>query len=145
MNIQLNKNNRRRAFTLVEMLLVLAILAILAAIVYPNVAGRSQQARETAAKTQIENFTTALNAFEVDNGFFPRGKDGLQALMVKPRDASNWRGPYLDKVPADPWGNAYVYECPGKHNPGKFDIMSMGLDGRVGGGDDVCNWETGSR
>lgn len=145
MRINLNRKIKRGAFTLVEMLLVLAILAILAAIVYPNIAGRSQQARETAAKTQIENFTTALNAFEVDNGYFPRGRDGLNQLMVKPREASNWRGPYLDKIPKDPWNNDYIYECPGKHNPNKFDLMSMGLDGRVGGGDDICNWDTGSR
>lgn len=145
MTINLKKNNRLRAFTLVEMLLVLAILAILAAIVYPSVAGRSEQARITAAKTQIENFSTALSAFEVDNGYFPRGKDGLNALIDKPRDASNWRGPYVDKIPLDPWQHPYVYECPGKHNPSKFDLLSMGLDGRVGGGDDISNWETTSR
>ncbi|HWD20467.1 MAG TPA: type II secretion system major pseudopilin GspG [Verrucomicrobiae bacterium] len=141
MTIPLNSNARRRAFTLVEMLLVLAILAILAAIVYPNVAGRSQQARDTAAKAQIDNFKTVLGAFEVDNGYFPRGKDGLRVLVEKPREAQNWRGPYLEKIPTDPWGNAYIYECPGKHNPASYDLMSMGPDGRVGGGDDVCNWE----
>ena len=147
MTINEKKKRARRGagFTLVEMLLVLAILAILAAIVYPNVAGRSQQARDTAAHAQIDNFKTVLGAFEVDNGYFPRGKDGLRALIEKPRDAQNWRGPYLEKIPLDPWGNPYVYECPGKHNPATFDIMSSGPDGRVGGGDDICNWETTTR
>jgi general secretion pathway protein G len=135
---------RGAGFTLVEMLLVLAILAILAAIVVPSVVGRSEQARVTAAHTQIENLKTALGAFEVDNGYFPRGKDGLNALREKPRDAQNWRGPYVEKeIPLDPWGSAYIYECPGKHNPGSFDLMSMGPDHRVGGGDDIANWETG--
>src|ERR1700759_2448236 len=88
-----------RGFTLVEMLLVLVILATLAAIVYPKVAGRSEQARVTAAQTQIGNFKTALNAFEVDNGYFPKGKNGLVDLIQKPQDAPNWHGPYLDSIP----------------------------------------------
>src|SRR3954465_11906789 len=92
----------RRGFTLVEMFLVLVILATLAAIVYPKVAGRSEQARVTAAQTQIGNFKTALNAFEVDNGYFPKGKNGLVDLVQKPQDAPNWHGPYLDTLPKDP-------------------------------------------
>jgi general secretion pathway protein G len=135
---------RRRAFTLVELLLVLTILAILAGIVLPSMVGRGQQARITRAQTEISTFATALNAYEVDNGSFPKGRNGLQALVQKPANAQNWHGPYLaDKttVPLDPWGNAYVYECPGKHNPNSFDLMSMGPDGRVGGNDDISNWE----
>jgi general secretion pathway protein G len=131
----------RAGFTLVEMLLVLVILATLAAIVYPKVVGRSEQARVTSAQTQIAAFTTALNAFEVDNGYFPKGKSGLQDLVTSPRDAQNWHGPYLDKIPADPWGNAYLYECPGTHNRNGFDLMSTGPDGRAGGDDDIANWE----
>jgi general secretion pathway protein G len=83
--------------------------------------------------------------FEVDNGFYPKGRNGLQALVQRPSNAQNWHGPYLENkttVPLDPWNNAYVYECPGKHNPNGFDLMSMGQDGRIGGDDDICNWET---
>jgi general secretion pathway protein G len=130
-----------RGFTLVEMLLVLVILATLAAIVYPKLAGRSEQARQTAAQTQIAAFSTALDAFEVDNGYYPKGKNGLQDLVVQPRDAKNWHGPYLKDIPKDPWGNDYVYECPGRHNTTSYDVSSNGLDGRSGGDDDVTNWQ----
>lgn len=132
----------RRAFTLIELLLVLTILGILAAIVVPKIAGRTEQAREQAAKTQISTFGTALDAFEVDNGFYPKGNGGLQALLIQPRDARNWHGPYLkaDALPKDPWGNDYQYVCPGRHNPTSYDLMSMGPDGKVGGGDDIANW-----
>jgi general secretion pathway protein G len=136
---------RQSAFTLVELLLVLTILAILAGIVLPSMVGRGQQARISAAKADIATFKTALGMFEVDNGFFPKGRTGLQALVQKPSNAQNWHGPYLaDKttVPVDPWGNAYIYECPGKHNTTSFDIMSMGPDGRIGGDDDICSWDT---
>ena len=119
------RKRQNHAFTLVEMLLVLVILATLAAIVYPKVAGRSEQARVTAAQTQIANFGTALGAFEVDNGFYPKGKNGLMDLVQKPKDAVNWHA-YLDNIPKDPWGQDYQYECPGKHNPNSFDIYSPG-------------------
>src|ERR1700728_2154977 len=106
---------RKNAFTLVELLLVLTILAILAGIVLPRMTGSTERARVTAAQTQISTLGTALGAYEVDNGAYPRGREGLQALMVKPRDAGNWHGPYMEKdIPLDPWGKPYVYECPGK-------------------------------
>jgi general secretion pathway protein G len=137
---------RIAAFTLVELLLVLVILGTLAAIVVPKFAGRTEQARVTAAHTQIANFGVVLDAFEVDNGYYPKGKDGLQDLIERPRDAQNWRGPYLkgNEIPNDPWGNPYIYECPGKHMEDGYDVMSMGPDGRVGGGDDITNWEQAS-
>jgi general secretion pathway protein G len=136
-------NNRRsRAFTLVEMLLVLVILAVLAAIVIPKFAGRSQQAKETAAKSQISSIELALDAFEVDTGFYPQGATGLNALIEQPSNAQNWKGPYLKKgIPDDPWGNPYVYGYPGKNNPKGYDLMSVGPDGRVGGDDDITNWD----
>ena len=133
---------RQQAFTLVEMLLVLVILAVLAAIVYPKVVGRGEQARMTAAQTQISAFKTALDAFEVDNGYFPKGKNGLQDLIQKPRDAQNWHGPYLDKIPLDPWNRGYIYECPGKNNVNSYDLMSVGADGQAGNEDDVTNWQS---
>jgi general secretion pathway protein G len=132
---------RDRGFTLIELLLVLVILGILAALVVPKFSGRTEQARETAARSQIATFGTALDAYEVDNGSYPKGRSGLQDLTQQPRDAQNWKGPYLKgDVPNDPWGNPYVYECPGKHNPNHYDLMSMGPDGREGGDDDVTNW-----
>jgi len=126
-------------FTLVEMLLVLVILATLAAIVYPKLAGRSEQARTTAAQTQISSFSTALDAFEIDNGYYPKGKSGLMDLVQAPRDAQNWRGPYLKELPRDPWGNEYSYECPGRLNPSSYDLISAGADGKIGSEDDIAN------
>ena len=141
-----NKNrtraHKRQAFTLIELLLVLVILGILAAIVVPKFSGRTEQARVTAAQSQISTFGTALDAFEVDNGYFPKGKNGLNDLVQQPRDAQNWKGPYLKSdIPLDPWGHAYIYECPGKHNPTGYDLMSMGFDGRAGSDDDITNWQ----
>ena len=133
--------NRRSGFTLVEMLLVLVILATLAAIVIPKMAGRSQQAKVTAAQTQISSLEMALDAFEVDNGYYPK-TGGLDDLVNQPANATSWKGPYLKKgVPADPWGNPYSYEYPGKHNASGYDLSSMGPDGRAGTDDDITNWD----
>jgi general secretion pathway protein G len=129
----------RRAFTLVELLLVLVILAVLAAIVIPKFSGRSQQAKETAAKSQISSLELALNSYEVDTGSYPRT---LDALVNPPNGVDNWKGPYLSKgIPNDPWGTPYTYAYPGKNNPSGFDISSPGPDLRAGGDDDITNWE----
>jgi general secretion pathway protein G len=138
---------RRHAFTLIELLLVLVILGILAAVVVPKFSGRTEQARVTAAQSQISTFGTALDAFEVDNGFYPKGKAGLDDLVLAPANAQNWKGPYIkaQTTPADPWGNAYLYECPGRHNPSSYDLMSTGPDGREGGDDDITNWQTANQ
>jgi general secretion pathway protein G len=81
--------------------------------------------------TQIATFKTALDAYEVDNGYYPKGKNGLMDLIQQPRDAQNWRGPYIqaDAIPQDPWHNDYIYECPGRHNPSAYDISSLGPPG----------------
>jgi general secretion pathway protein G len=131
---------RQQAFTLVELLLVVTIIGVLAAIVVPKMMGRSEQARQVAARADIASIKTALDAFEVDNGYYPKGTSGLQDLLQTPRDARNWRGPYLDKLPQDPWGNNYIYTCPGKHNPSSYDLLSTGLDGQSGTDDDIGNW-----
>ena len=132
----------RRGFTLVELLLVLVILGTLAAIVVPKFSGRTEQARIAAAKTQISNFGVALDAFEIDCGYYPKGKNGLEELVVQPRDEVNWRGPYVREIPVDPWGNEYIYECPGRQNSDKlYDLMSMGPDGHAGSDDDITNWQ----
>jgi general secretion pathway protein G len=129
--------NRRRAFTLVEMLLVMTILGILAALVVPKMVGRSEQARQTAVRADLSSIKTALDAFEVDNGYYPRS---LQDLLQQPSNAKNWHGPYLESIPRDPWGNPYVYTYPGRHNPNGYDLLSAGPDGRVGTDDDIGNW-----
>jgi general secretion pathway protein G len=127
-------------FTLIELLAVLVILAVLAALVVPRFTGRTQQARETAATTDISRISTAITAFEIDTGRFPTTQEGLAALIEPPPGAQNWRGPYLERgVPADPWGNPYVYRNPGQHNPRGFDLYSLGPDGREGN-DDIGNW-----
>jgi general secretion pathway protein G len=137
--LSLNRASASRGFTLVELLLVLVILGILAAIVVPKFSGRTEQAKEQAARTQISTFQTALGTFEVDNGHYPRGRQGLQELIVRPRDAQNWRGPYLqtDRVPLDPWGNEYIYESPGRHNPDSYDLSSAGSPGA---NKPIANW-----
>ncbi|MBU6409807.1 MAG: type II secretion system major pseudopilin GspG [Verrucomicrobia bacterium] len=132
-------SSRRRAFTLVEMLLVVTIIGILAALVIPKMVGRSEQARETAARADISSIKTALDAFEVDNGYYPKT---LQGLIQQPSNTKNWHGPYLDSIPQDPWGNPYSYEYPGKHNPNSFDLWSAGPDGKSGTQDDIGNWTT---
>lgn len=130
----------QRAFTLIEIMLVVAIIGILAAIVVPKIAGRSEEARVTAAHADIKGgIATALGAFEVDNGFYPQS---LQDLLQKPRNARNWHGPYLDSFPTDPWGNAYLYSYPGKHNANGYDLWSAGPDGKSGDQDDIGNWQT---
>jgi general secretion pathway protein G len=137
------KPGKTGGFTLIELLLVLVILGVLAAIVVPKFSGRTEQAKKTAAVSQIATFGTALDAYEVDMGSYPQGKSGLSALVQQPRDASGWRGPYLQKeIPLDPWGNPYVYECPGKNNPTGYDLSSIGPDGRAGTDDDITSWQT---
>jgi len=133
---------RRRGFTLIELLLVLVILAVLAAVILPMFTGRSKQARITAAKTDISNLGTALDAFELDNGAYPTSQEGLAALATQPSGMNNWNGPYIKHAVAkDPWGHAYVYVCPGQHNTNSYDLSSAGPDGQQGDTDDITNWD----
>ena len=140
LNSQLSTLNSRRGFTLIELLLVLVILGILAAIVVPKFAGRTDDARNAAAKTQIAGFSTSLDAYEVDTGSYPKGSEGLFDLVQAPSDVQGWKGPYMKEVPVDPWGKPYVYVSPGRNNPSSYDIYSLGTDGREGTEDDITNW-----
>jgi general secretion pathway protein G len=134
-------------FTLIELIVVIAVIATLASVVGPSVFRNAGDAKSSATRSQVEILALALNAYRLDNDVFPSSEQGLEALRVQPAigvPAVNWRGPYLSKlVPLDPWGRPYVYLCPGTANPETFDIYSLGRDGRVGGlGEDadITSW-----
>lgn len=132
-------------FTLMELLLVLVIIGLLAALVGPTLYQRIKPAKESAARAQIENFATALDSFYIDVGRYPNSQEGLKALRTKPEGIDKWNGPYLKKeIPNDPWGNMYVYRTPGRN--GGYEIVSYGADGREGGegeNADINSWEAG--
>jgi general secretion pathway protein G len=131
----------RNAFTLIELLLVMVILVVLAAVVVPKFTGRSEQARVAAATTDVNNLDNAVELFEQDAGRYPATDEGLSVLVNQPANVKVWHGPYIKKgVPTDPWGNPYVYRYPGTQNQSGFDLYSMGPDGRDGGTDDITNW-----
>ena len=138
------KSAIRRGFTLIELLLVLVILATLAAIVVPKLAGRGEDARLKAAAAQISMFETAIEAFRVDNGRMPStGEPVLRDLVEPPSDCPSWnKEGYLKEVPLDPWGHPYKYLNPGQHNTRGYDLYSAGPDGVDGTPDDIGNWTT---
>ncbi len=130
---------KRDAFTLIELMLVVIIVSVLVAMVMPRLSGRSQEARIAAAQADIlSNISTALDLYELDNGAYP---DNLDALLRKPADIENWKGPYLKRKPIDPWKRAYKYKAPGTHNKEDYDLYSLGSDGQEGTSDDVTNWQ----
>jgi general secretion pathway protein G len=144
----LRKNNRRETgFTLIELMVVLFILGLLAALVAPKLIGRVGKAKQQTAAAQIQMLATALDLFYLDVGRYPTTDEGLAALSKKSDTLRNWSGPYLDKgVPKDPWGHDYVYKSPGDH--GAYDLSSLGADGLEGGEDDnkdITNWSAEER
>jgi general secretion pathway protein G len=132
MNLERRKK-LRRGVTLIEMLVVLAIIALFAALVAPRMFRRADEAKITAAKAQMNSFMTALGAYKLDTSQFPSSDQGLVALRVKPEGLDQWNGPYLPKdIPPDPWGRPYIYKYPGEHGD-EPDIISYGADGQPGG------------
>ncbi len=142
---QSQRDRRRRAgVTLIEMLVVVTIIALFAALVAPRMLKQSDKARVTAARAQINAFMTALGTYKLDTGTFPTSDQGLQALRLKPQDAHQWNGPYLPQdIPVDPWGHPYMYKYPGEHGD-EPDVISYGADGQPGGealNADIVSWK----
>jgi len=134
----------QRGFTLIELMVVLLIIGVLAALIVPNVLDRADDAKATAAKTDVSNLMQALKLYKLDNGRFPTAEQGLAALVAKPSAEPvppNWKK-NLDQLPKDPWGSAYVYLNPGVK--GEIDVMSFGADGQAGGegkNADIGSWQ----
>jgi general secretion pathway protein G len=139
------RQSKNRGFTLLELMLVVVIIGLLAAIVAPALIGRGKEAKVQAVKAQIANFETALDLYKMDNDEYPSSEQGLQALRALPSGdppANNWKGPYLKKaVPKDPWGSDYQYTAPGAVNTDNYDIISPGPDGKMGTDDDITNYD----
>ncbi|CAB3790058.1 type II secretion system major pseudopilin GspG [Paraburkholderia fynbosensis] len=141
-----SRSRRQRGFTLIEIMVVIAILGILAALIVPKIMSRPDEARRVAAKQDIGTMMQALKLYRLDNGRYPTQEQGLRALIEKPSAdpvPSNWKdGGYLERLPNDPWGNAYQYLNPGVH--AEIDVFSYGADGKAGGegnDSDVGSWQ----
>jgi general secretion pathway protein G len=140
MGFDLKSRKSEKGFSLIELIVVLVILGLLAAVVAPKVYDKLAKGRDQIAKIQIKELEGALQLYSFDMGRYPTTSEGLEALLRNPGNVEAWKGPYLAKdLPKDPWGKPYVYRCPGTH--GDFDIFSLGADGTEGGDDDICSWK----
>ncbi len=136
--------SRRRGFTLLEVLLVIAILGILMSLVVPRLVGRQRQANVDATKLNIKSVGQVLKMYAIDHGGdFPTTGDGLTVLVERPNgNDEQWQGPYVDEMPKDAWGNQFQYEYPGRHNSDGFDLASNGRDKTANTKDDLTNWKS---
>ena len=129
-----NGRNREAGFTMIELLVVMVILGLLAALVAPNFFGQASKARVKTARLQIANLSTALDAMALDTGRYPNAQEGLRALLDPPSGMDMWDGPYLKKMPKDPWNHDYVYRGPQGNS--EYEILCYGADGSPGGDGD---------
>jgi general secretion pathway protein G len=144
--VMLMNERKRKGFTLVEIMVVVVIIGLLAALVVPQLTGRADQAKVTTTRTQIAGIEQSLELYQLDNGAFPTTDQGLEALVEKPTappEPINYpRGGYMKKLPKDAWKREFIYICPGEK--GEYDIISLGADGREGGEEvnaDITNWD----
>jgi len=139
-----SKPKSAAAFTLIEIMIVVIIIGILAATIIPQFMGTTNDAKVSAAKSHIAELESALGRFNVHMDRYPTSEEGLKILVEAPAgEESKWRGPYVNQIRADPWGNPYQYRVPGVHHPSTFDLWSRGADGADGGegeGADIGNW-----
>jgi general secretion pathway protein G len=140
MFLNLDERRSEKGFTLIELIVVLVILGLLAAVVAPRVYDKLAKGKDQITKIQIKELEGALQMYSFDVGRFPTTAEGLDALARNPGNADSWKGPYLQKdVPKDSWGKPFAYRSPGMH--GDFDLYSFGADGTEGNDDDVCSWK----
>jgi len=141
--VSANRNRRQQGFTLIEIIIVVIIMSLIAALVVPRLFKKVEKSKQQIAKTQITLIENSVKMFKLDTGRYPSKDEGLKALLEKPAGANNWDGPYLEKgIPKDPWGRQYLYTYPGQNYT--FEIVSLGADGQPGGeGEnmDVNNWQ----
>jgi general secretion pathway protein G len=129
-------------FTLTEILIAIALLVAVVALAVANLSGILTSSQGDIAKLFVtQTLDTPLLTYKMNTGMYPTTDQGLKALMVAPEGVSNWRGPYVNDLPKDPWQNDYKYKCPGVHNPSGYDAWSMGPDGQDGTADDIGNWK----
>jgi general secretion pathway protein G len=130
-----------KGFTLIELIVVIVILGLLAAVVGPKIANKLSQSKDKITKIQITELEGALQYYSFEVGRYPTTAEGLEALVRNPGGSEAWKGPYLEKeLPKDPWGKPYGYRSPGQH--GEFDLFSIGADGIEGNEDDICSWKS---
>jgi general secretion pathway protein G len=130
-----------KGFTLIELIVVLVILGLLAAVVVPNITKHMATSKIQIAKIQIKELEGSLQMFAFDVGRYPTNSEGLEALVSNPGNLESWKGPYVSKaIPMDPWGKPYVYRNPGTHG-GEFDLLSLGVSGVEGQGEEIGNWK----